>query len=111
MRRAGVDHPHLGVGDGRHRLARRFVGQAQDGDVGGIDGLGAAPRILAVGLGQGQQAQVGAAAQPFVDLQAGGALVAIDEYKRMRHVRAFAEEPARCRRIAGMDAIIAQCQA
>ncbi|KAG1430298.1 hypothetical protein G6F57_023036 [Rhizopus arrhizus] len=85
MRRAGVDHPHLRVHDGRRGLAGRLVGQAQDGPVAGVDGFGAALRVLALGLGQRQQAQVGAAVQAFVDLQAGRALVAVDKDKRMGH--------------------------
>jgi hypothetical protein len=35
--------------------------------------------------GQGQQLQVGSALQALVDLQPGGALVAIDEYNGCGH--------------------------
>lgn len=76
---AGVDHSHLGVVDSRHGLAGGVIGQAQQGDVGAVDGLAAALRVFALGLGQGQQAQVAAALQAGMDLQAGGALVAVDE--------------------------------
>ena len=81
VRRAGVDHAHGGVDDGGGCFAGRGIGQAQDGDIAAVDGLGAAGGVLAFGLGQGQQLQIRAATQAFVDLQTGGALVAIDEDK------------------------------
>ncbi|MCP1573168.1 hypothetical protein J2S30_001547 [Herbaspirillum rubrisubalbicans] len=79
MGRAGIDDTDLGIFNQRHRFAGGGVGQAQQGDVGAVDGFGAAPRILALGWRQGQHAQVGATAQALVDLQTGGALVAVDE--------------------------------
>ena len=79
--RAGVDHAHGGVVDGGDCFAGGSVGQAQDGDVAAVDGFGAAGGVLAVGLGQRQQLQVGAAVQALVDLQAGGALVAVNKNK------------------------------
>ena len=47
VRRRGVDHARGVVADQRHALARRIVGQAQDGDVGGVQEVGAGGRILA----------------------------------------------------------------
>ncbi|MNL27759.1 hypothetical protein D3C87_1493680 [compost metagenome] len=79
MRRTGVDDAHRRVHHRRRRLARRLVRQAQDGHVTGVDGVGTALRILAFGLGQRQQAQVGTAVQTFMNLQAGGALVAVNK--------------------------------
>jgi len=65
--------------DDREVFAGSGIRQAQQGDVGAVDGLGAAGCILAFGGRQGQDAQVLAVAQALMDLQAGGALVAIDE--------------------------------
>ncbi|MNP23424.1 hypothetical protein D3C76_1161340 [compost metagenome] len=87
VRRTGVDHPHLRVVDRCHGFTSGVVGQAQQGDVGAVDGLAAALRVFALGLGQGEQAQVAAALQAGMDLQAGGALVAVDEDNRSVHVR------------------------
>ncbi|MCY1196742.1 hypothetical protein D9M72_80920 [compost metagenome] len=92
MRRTGVDHADRRVDDGGRRLARGLVGQAQDGDVAGVDRLGAALRVLALRLGQRQQPQVGAAVQALMDLQAGGALVAVDENKGMGHGAVFLDQ-------------------
>lgn len=88
MRRAGVDHAHARVDDGRDRLARGRIGQAQDGDIAGVDGLGTALRVFAGVGGKRQQFQVlplDPAAQTLVDLQAGGALVAVDEDEGRGH--------------------------
>ena len=43
--------------------------------------MASARGVLAVGFGQCQQLQVGAAVQALVDLQAGGALVAVNKNK------------------------------
>ncbi|MNR25661.1 hypothetical protein D3C85_1428250 [compost metagenome] len=82
---AGVDHPHLRVVDCRHGLAGGGIGQAQQGDVGAVDRLAASLRVFAFGFGQGQQAQVAAVLQAGMDLQAGGALVTVDEDNRGVH--------------------------
>jgi hypothetical protein len=55
-----------------------------------------------MGLGQLQQTQVGASGQPFAHLQAGGALVAIDENKRGHAVLlGYGEPMVRCQPHAG----------
>ncbi|MCY1435181.1 hypothetical protein D9M71_512670 [compost metagenome] len=87
VRRAGVDHPHLWVVDCGHGLAGGVVGQAQQGDVGAVDRFAAALRVLALGLGEGQQAKIATALQAGMDLQACGALVAVDENNRGVHAR------------------------
>ncbi|MDT4821170.1 hypothetical protein FQZ97_543330 [compost metagenome] len=92
MRRTGVDHADRRIHDGSRRLARRLVGQAQDRHVAGVDGLGAALRVLAFGLGQRHQLQVGSPVQAFMDLQARGALVAVDENKRFGHGAIFLDQ-------------------
>lgn len=71
--------------DRRHGLTGGVVGQAQQGDVSAVDGLAAALRVFTLGFGEGEQAQVAAAVQACMDLQAGGALVAIDENNRGVH--------------------------
>ena len=82
MGRAGVDHAHAGTAHQRHGLARGVVGQAQQRDVAVVQGLGAMAGALAMLRRQLQQAQVGAAVQPLAHLQAGRALVAVDEDER-----------------------------
>lgn len=82
MRRTRIDHAHAGPAHQRHGLARSLVRQAQQGDVAVVERLGAVRRAFALVGRQLQQAQVGPIRQPFAHLQAGGALVAIDENKR-----------------------------
>jgi hypothetical protein len=60
----------------------------------------AALRVLALGLGQGQQAQVATALQAGMDLQAGGALVAVDENNRGVHGRGPVGEDGLCSPVA-----------
>ena len=65
--------------DQRHALPRRIVGQAEDRDVGGVEELGARGRVLAA-LGRNRDdLDVVAAASRAPDLQAGGAVFAVDE--------------------------------
>jgi hypothetical protein len=86
MRGTRIDHSHRGIDDGVDGFACGGIGQAKDGNVSGIDGFGAPQRMLALVGGKRQQPQVGAAAQALMDLQPGGALVAIDENKGSAHV-------------------------
>ena len=79
MCRTGIDDPHLRMRNSGHGLARCRIGQTQDRDIAAVDGLRSPMRILAPPVGQGQQRNIGAPFQPAEDLQAGGALVAIDE--------------------------------
>jgi hypothetical protein len=79
MRGRGVDHHRVGVAERRHQLLGRRIGQAEHGDVGRLGDLGALAEILAVGHRQLEQLDVGAVLQPVVDLQAGGAVLAVDE--------------------------------
>ena len=87
MRGTGVDHLQglrmdatacRAGSSGRHRMA---ISQA----------LMASARRAASALGrrQHQRAQVVAALEPFMDLQAGGALVAVDEYEGCVMARCF----------------------
>ncbi|MCY1531183.1 hypothetical protein D9M68_664020 [compost metagenome] len=82
-----VDHPDGWIDDGVHRLACRGIGQTEDGDVAGIDGFRTTPWVPAFRRGKREQAEVGPAAQPFVDLQPGGALVAVDKNQGRAHAR------------------------
>ena len=79
VRGAGVDHHGVGVTQRRHQLLGRRVGQAEHGDVGRAGDLGALGEVLAVGHRQLEQLDVRAVLQPVVDLQAGGAVLAVDE--------------------------------
>ncbi len=79
MRRAGVDHAGVGVADGSHQLLHRRVGQAEDGDVGGLGDLDPLGQILAIGHRQFEQFDVRPILQPFVDLEPGRAVLAVDE--------------------------------
>lgn len=82
MRRTRIDHAHAGAAHQRHGLARSLVRQAQQGDIAVVERLGTVRRAFAQVGRQLQQAQVGPIRQPFAHLQAGSALVAIDENKR-----------------------------
>jgi hypothetical protein len=79
MGSAGVDHDGVGVTQRRHQLLGRGVGQAEHGDVGGLGDLGALAEILAVGHRQLEQLDVGPVLEPVEDLQAGGAVLAVDK--------------------------------
>ena len=79
VRRAGVDHLDRRVLDHGDRLARRLVGQAKDGQVGGVQHPGAGGGVLAVRFGEAQKFHVGAARQPGADLQARRTGLAIDK--------------------------------
>jgi hypothetical protein len=83
-----------------HGLACGVVGQAQQGDVGAVDRFAAALQVLALGLGQGQQAQIATALQAGMDLQACGALVAVDENNRGVHGRGPVGEDGLCSPVA-----------
>ncbi len=83
--RAGVDQPHTRPPHQRDGGAGGVVWKAQQGDVAGVQRLGAAGGVAALGVGQGQQAQVGARAQAVQQLQAGGALVTVDEHEGLGH--------------------------
>ncbi len=80
-----VDYLDGRINNGVHRLARGGIRQTEDGDVAGVDGLCATPRIFAFRSGKREQSKVGPVAQPFVDLQPGGALVAVDENNGRAH--------------------------
>ena len=78
MRGGGVDDAR--VARKRHRLARGVIGQAEDGDVGLREGLGAGVGVLAAGRIDRDEVHIRAPIQPLADLQAGGAGLAVDEY-------------------------------
>ena len=79
MRGRGVDHACAGVADQRHAFLRRIVGQAEDGDVGLAQEIGACGRVLAALDRDRDDLDVVAAGKPRPDLQAGGAVFAVDE--------------------------------
>ena len=86
MRGARVDHPDGGVDDHRHCFARSGVGQTENRDVARVERPRAMLRILALGGRQREPLQIGPAAQPLVNLQPRGALVAVDENKGSAHI-------------------------
>src|SRR3546814_19201983 len=55
---AGVDDPGPRIVDHGDRLARRLVGQAEGGEVGLVEGVGARRRGLALGLAAADQAHI-----------------------------------------------------
>ncbi len=95
---AGIDHPYVGVGDQRHRLARGVIRQAQDHQIGGVQHLAPALGILPFGFRQADQRHVAAVDKPCTDLKAGGSDVAVDE-NCGRHV-SWSPFPCRSRTIA-----------
>ena len=60
-------------------LLRGVVGQAEDGDVGFLQQVGAQIEVAALGFGYRQDCKIVARRQPRPDLQAGCAVFAIDE--------------------------------
>ncbi len=77
--RAGVDEAGARIGDEGDRLACRRVGQAQEGDVGGVQQARTLARILAQ-LGRGaQHLDIAALGEVLVDAKAGRAFLAVDE--------------------------------
>src|SRR5690606_32478217 len=80
VRGGGVDHAGLRIGDERGGFLGGGVGQAKEGDVGGVETLGPRGGVLAQGGIDLNDRDVGARGQPFEDLQSGGALLAIDKY-------------------------------
>ena len=74
------------VVDHRHRVARRGVGQAKDGDVARVEGDPAGGRVLAQVGRQRADAEF-PAAEPVLQVEAGGALVAVDEDVEVHGVR------------------------
>ena len=65
--------------DEPHRLARGIVGQAQDHQIGAVQQIAAQARILAPRGIDGDEFEVPARLEPPVDLEAGGAGLAVDE--------------------------------
>ena len=81
VRGRGVDHPHFAAGlDQGDGLACGIVRQAQDREIGRVERLGARGRILAPGLVEHDEIELGAPRQPFGDLEPGGAGGTVDEY-------------------------------
>lgn len=81
VRRTRIDYPNVGVYDARYSVACGLVGQAENRDVAGVDDFGATLRILAVFGAERDDPHIGPVAQTLMDLQSGGALVAVDEYE------------------------------
>ena len=87
---------------GRDQFLGRRVGQAEHGDVGRLGDLGALAEVLAVGHRQLEQLDVRPVLQPVEDLQASGAVLAVDENLGLvaghcllsRKFRAFETRPA-----------------
>ena len=75
----GVDDPGLAAFGQGYRFDGGRVGQAQEDDVGGGDGVLPGGGILSQLLGQGQDIQVGSGSQTVGNPQAGGAGAAVNE--------------------------------
>ena len=85
IRRRGVDHAHLRVGDQRHRFARRVVRQAEDHGVDAVQELGAGVAVLAANWIDRHQRNVAPRGQPLADLQARRSCLAVDEHLCRSH--------------------------
>jgi hypothetical protein len=79
MRGGGVDDAGVRVVDQRDRFLGRFVRQAQESHVGGIDQALALGQILALVGVDLEHFDIAALGEVFVDLQAGGAFLAVDK--------------------------------
>ncbi len=82
MGRRGVYDARLRSFSQGHRLARGLVGQAEDREIGGVEGV--APRLgrLAAGLVENEQFELVPAREPIEDLEPGGSGSAVDEDRR-----------------------------
>lgn len=74
----GVHHPGVLVFDERHRLHGGGVGQAQEHQIGRVQETFALGGVLALVRVNAQQLDVVPGSQALVDLQAGGALLAVN---------------------------------
>jgi hypothetical protein len=95
VRGRGVDHPHVAVVDHPDRRARRLVGKAQHDDIGGVEHVGAAGGVLALGLGQRQELELRTPLEPGPDLEPGGARLAVDEDSRAHRLGSWWSQPDR----------------
>src|SRR5690606_9188181 len=75
----GIDHPRRIVLDQRYALARGIVGQAPNGDVGGVQELGAGRWVLAPLRRNRNELDVLAPGKPRAYLQPRRAVLTVDE--------------------------------
>ena len=87
VRGAGVDQAGLRVRDQRRGLARGGIGQAQEGDVGGVQQARALGGVLALVGVDAQHLDVLALRRVLVDAQPGRAFLAIDEHHMLHRAR------------------------
>ncbi len=80
MRRAGVDETGFGVRDQRGGLFGGGIRQAQEGDVGGVEQAGAFGAVFALVGVDAQHLHVTAGGEVFMDAQAGGAFLTVNEH-------------------------------
>ena len=76
----GVDDPGVGVFDHSHGLTGSVIGETQEDQVGGVQKLLPLGGVLALFVVDEQQLDVGAGGEPVIDLQTGGALLAVNVY-------------------------------
>ena len=79
MRGRGVDDPHARTLGHRHRLPRGIVVQAQHRKVRRMQGIAPGGILLALGIVEDDQLELGPRRQPGGDFQTGGAGGAVDE--------------------------------
>jgi hypothetical protein len=79
VRRAGVDQAGARVRHERRRLARRVVGQAEEGDIRRVQQAGTLGRVLAAFGSNAQHLDVGALGKILVDAQSGRSFLTVDE--------------------------------
>ena len=89
MRGRGVDDARCRIVDQGDGFAGGIVGQAQDNDIGGVEGVAARARIFAPGVVKLEQIELGAARQPGLDFKSGCARRAVNE--DACHVRSSAD--------------------
>ncbi|PAV69802.1 hypothetical protein WR25_08766 [Diploscapter pachys] len=79
MRRRCVDDPRATVADERGGFLRSLIGQAEDREIGVVQRLGSRSGVLATRLIERHDGEIATAAQPFADVDAGGADRTVDE--------------------------------
>ena len=82
VRRGGVHNADGGVFYHRHALAARGVGQAEHGEVAGVERCASRGRVLAGLAGEGDEFKVGPVFEPGVYAQPGRTGAAVYEYLR-----------------------------
>ncbi len=79
MRRAGVDHARMRIGDKRDRFLRRRIRQTQENNISRVEAGDLGGGVLALRRIDGDEFHIRAQHKPLVDLEAGGAFLTVNK--------------------------------